>query len=338
MAIFKPKTQIKLVRAKENPIIKPKRAKWERRTYNPGAILIKDKIYILYRAEMAIGYASSLDGAHIKERLKQPIFIPKEKYDKSTGYPGAEDPRLVQIGKKIYMTYTLFEGDFSSMKMAITSIKVDDFLKKSWNWKKPVLMTPPGRRHKNIVLFPEKIKNKFAILHRISPKVSIKYVKDIDKYFNGKRHFTSVYKKVHRGNFWDTYLRGAGPPPIRTELGWLVLYHAIEEKEPHRFKVGAMILDFKDPTKILYRAHNPILAPDKPYENRPLRRGSRYKSGVVYASGAVVKDGTLLVYYGGADSVTCMASIPLEKLLSGLIQQDKELKEFKKKNKNKTKK
>ncbi|MDP9249710.1 MAG: hypothetical protein M3M85_04360 [bacterium] len=335
MAIFKPKTQLKLIRAKQNPIIRPKRAKWERRTYNPGVILIKDKIYILYRAEMTIGYASTEDGVHIKERLTQPIFIPTEKYDEHPGYPGAEDPRLVQIMDRLYMTYTLFEGDFSSIKMALTSIKVKDFLSKRWRWRQPVLMTPPGKRHKNVVLFPEKIKNKFAILHRISPKVSIKYVKDIDKYFNGKRYFTSVYKKVRRNNSWDTYIRGAGPPPIRTDLGWLLLYHAIDEREPHRFKIGAMILDFKDPTKILYRSHNALLAPDKSYENRSIRPGSRYKSGVVYASGAVVKNGTLLVYYGGADSVTCVASIPMKKLLLGLVKQDQEFKESKKRNKNK---
>ena len=91
-----------------------------------------------------------------------------------------------------------------------------------------------------------------------------------------------------------------------------------------------MILDFKDPTRILYRSHNPILAPDKPYENRRWRKG---KSGVVYASGAVVKEGILYVYYGGADHVVCVASIPLAELLEGLQKQDTEFKEFKKKNK-----
>ena len=329
--IFRPKTKVKLTRARANPIIRPRRYKWEARTYNPGAIFLGGRIHILYRGEAAIGYAATKDGTRIIERLTRPIFVPKERYDKnSKGYPGAEDPRLVRIGERIYMTYTQFEGDFSSIKMALTSIRTRDFLKKKWNWRKPVLMTPPGKRNKNVMLFPEKIKNKFAILERISPKISIKYVKDLYKFFNGKRFLKNGYRKVHRYNFWDTWLRGAGAPPIRTELGWLLLYHAIEKRQRRRFKLGAMILDFKDPTRILYRSYNPILAPDKPYENRRWKKG---KSGVVYASGAVVKEGILYVYYGGADHVVCVASIPLAELLEGLQKQDTEFKEFKKKNK-----
>jgi predicted GH43/DUF377 family glycosyl hydrolase len=74
-----------------------------------------------------------------------------------------------------------------------------------------------------------------------------------------------------------------------------------------------MILDSKDPTKILYNSKTPILEPDLWYENEG------YKSGVVYSCGAVVKDGKLFVYYGGADKVSCVATADLEKFLKELI-------------------
>ncbi len=316
--MVKKKSGIQLKRAKNNPIIKPRRYKWEWRTLNPGVILLQGKIHILYRAGSAVGYAATHDGEKITERLSRPIYIPKEKYDEGKGYTSAEDPRLTRIGNRIYMTYTSFEGDFSSIKMAFTSIKVADFLKKKWNWREPVLMTRPGQRHKNFVIFPKKIKNKIAILHKIAPKIEVKYLDNLDKYFNGKRFIKSVYRKTLRHKVWDSYVRGAGPPPLKTELGWLLLYHAIQKKDPRRFKLGAMILDIKNPTKILYRSVGPILAPDKPYENRFRRKGSKGKSGVVYATGAVIKDSKLFVYYGGADSVVCVASVNLDDLLNSL--------------------
>lgn len=303
---------LQLKRASSNPIIKPRQYAWEKSgTFNAGAILLDGTIHILYRTSAGIGYAATNDGEKIVKRLPRPVYILKEKFDKNNGYPGAEDPRLTRIGNRIYMIFTSFEGDFGSIKIGFTSISVKDFLAKNWRWKKPALMTRPGQRHKNFVLFPEKIKNKIAILHKISPKISIKYIESPDVYFNGTRFIKSVYKKTLRRDAWDSWVRGAGAPPIKTDLGWLVLYHAIEKKEPRRFKLGAMILDLKNPAKILYRSRGPILAPDKPYENKG-------KPGVVYCCGAVVKDGILFVYYGGADRVVCVASVKLTILLDDL--------------------
>ena len=68
--------------------------------------------------------------------------------------------------------YTAFDG-WGSVRIALTSIGLTDFLKKDWQWKKPTLISPPGEIHKNWVLFPEKINGKFAILHSISPDILI---------------------------------------------------------------------------------------------------------------------------------------------------------------------
>ncbi len=321
------KKLVQLRRAKENPIIKPTRRFWEAKgTFNAGVAQVGGKIHILYRAfsrnnRSTIGYAVTKNGFKITERLRHPVYISEQDFKplkpsrKKEVPASAEDPRLVKIGSRIYMSYTIFAGDFSSIKVALTSISVKDFLNKKWNWSKPILMTDPNKRHKNLVLFPQKIKGKFAILTRISPKISIKYIKNLEKYFNGKRFIEHEYKKVFRKQFWDSWTRGAGPAPIKTRAGWLVLYHAIDKTEPFRFKLGAMILDSKNPTKILYRSSHPILAPDAIYENIG-------KPGIVYSCGAIVKKGVLFVYYGGADRVLCVATVKLKDLIKDLKEKN----------------
>jgi predicted GH43/DUF377 family glycosyl hydrolase len=303
------KSSIQLKKHVKNPIIKPNAINvWESdATFNPAALNIKDKIHLLYRAIgnsglSVFGYASSEDGFLISERLNDPAYVaPKipdvskkilpthSLYVSGDSWAGCEDPRLTQIGDRIYMTYVSFDG-YHSPGVALTSINTNDFLDKNWKWRKPILISKPGEIQKNWVLFPEKINGKYAILHSITPNISIEYVDDLDKedliIESNKRPGKDEYR-------WDNIVRGAGAPPLRTKYGWLVLYHAMDKRDPNKYKVGAMILDNDDPTKILYRSQNPILEPSFDYENNGA------KAGVVYVCGAVIKDDTLFVYYGG---------------------------------------
>ena len=317
---------VKLERNINNPIIKPSFYPWESKaTFNPSAFESNGKIHIVYRAigeddSSVIGYASSYDGLNIEERPTHSIYqrfhqVVKigEPIDYISGGGwggGCEDPRLTLLEDTVYMLYTAFDG-WGSVRIAMTSIKLEDFKKKKWNWEKPVTISPPGEINKNWVLFPEKINGKFAILHSISPEVMIEFVDNLN-YFNGKNFIYSINQSDTRWQLREKGIRGVGPSPIKTKLGWLVLYHAIEDNDPNRYKLFAMILDKNDPTKILYRSKKPILEPDAYYENEG------YKSGVIYSCGAVIKDGTFFVYYGGADMVTCVASIELDELLESL--------------------
>jgi predicted GH43/DUF377 family glycosyl hydrolase len=99
---------------------------------------------------------------------------------------------------------------------------------------------------------------------------------------------------------------------LKTKRGWLLFYHAISENDPGRYKLGAMLLDLNEPTKILHRSTAPVLSPDETYENHG-------KPGVVYACGAVVQGDTLFIYYGGADKVVCVATTPLETFVNALV-------------------
>src|SRR3989344_4152163 len=325
----KKKTPLDLKRSLQNPIIQPTEHAWESKaTFNPTAFQHDGKIHIIYRAigdtdNSVLGYAESRNGSTIQESFPRPVYyhfisrnkdksIPAISYSSGGGWGGGcEDPRITLLGDKVYMLYTAFDG-WGSVRIALTSISLNDFLDKCWNWKEPVLISPPGEIHKNWVLFPEKIKGKYAILHSLSPHIMIDYFKSLEE-LDGSKFIESV----HQGHpLWmkrDMLVRGVGPTPIKTKYGWLVLYHAMENANPNQYKLWAMMLDLDNPEKILYRSIQPILEPDSAYENYG------FKAGVVCSCGAVVKDGKLFVYYGGADTVSCVATADLDKFLKELV-------------------
>ncbi len=322
-----------LERFQENPIISPKgNSSWESKaTFNPAALFSDGKIHLLYRAigdddVSVLGYAVSSNGFDVDEKLPYPAYSQNatlEDIEKTFSTPlcygsgggwsgGCEDPRLALIDNDVFLTYTAFDG-WGSIRMALSSISLKDFCKRNWKWKRPVFISPPGEVHKNWVLFPEKINGKYAVLHSISPYVLIDYVDNL-KEFDGTKFIRSYYHgRSGRKEEWDNWVRGAGPTPIKTKYGWLVLYHAMDDGDPNRYKLGAMLLDLNDTTKILFRSKSPFLEPDETYENDGL------KAGVVYCCGAVVSGEQLFIYYGGADTVTCAASINLEKFLRELM-------------------
>ncbi|MBI1839182.1 MAG: glycosidase [Candidatus Colwellbacteria bacterium] len=313
----------------QNPIISPKAENgWEAwQTFNPGAVLLNDKVHFIYRAIgedglSRLGYAVSSDGFRIDERSPYPVYEHRlnrypfnfMSFASGGSWGGAEDPRIVRVlGEDIlYMTYTACD---EGLGVALTSIKVKDFLKKKWNWEPAVLISKPGEVHKNWVIFPEKISGKYAILHSINPEVSITYVDDLK--FDDGNYVSSFHGGKVRKNCWDSWVRGAGPPPIKTKEGWLLFYHAIDKRDQGRYKVGAMILDLNDPTKVLHRSIEPILEPDEEYEN------NGFKAGIVYASGAVVKDGKIFVYYGCSDSYIGVAYADFEEFMEALKKEMK---------------
>jgi predicted GH43/DUF377 family glycosyl hydrolase len=336
--VKKPEQTIKLKRPAQNPIIKPSNYSWESKaTFNPAAFQDGDKIHIVYRAiggddSSALGYAYTYDGLTIDGRptyhIYKRTFYPDENatkidYISGGGWSGGcEDPRVVLIDDVVYMIFTAFDG-WGSVRIGLTSISLSDFQNKKWNWKKSVLISPPGEINKNWVIFPERINGKFAIMHSFYPNILIDYFDSLDE-LDGKKFIKSNNTRpVDYTRGWDSWFRGVGPSPIKTKYGWLILYHAMDYRNADRYRMGAMLLDLNDPTKILHRSKSPILEPEEDYEN------NGHKWGVIYSCGAVVKNGELFVYYGGADKFVCVASIKLQDLINDLID-DKEFKLTKK--------
>ncbi len=320
---------LSLDKPKTNPLISPKSEnKWEAfTTFNPAAIYENGKVHILYRAQgfdytSVVGYASSADGLSVDERHDKPCYVPKESFEATGnpsivvdeftsggGYGGCEDPRLTRIGDRIYMTYVAFNG-WSEPRIALTSISVEDFLNHRWFWEKPVLISSPGIIDKSAVIFPEKVNGKYVILHRVFPDILMDFVDSLE--FDGSTWLKGEYRIKIRPDHWDSRKIVAGAPPIKTDAGWLLIYYTVDERDDRRYKIGAMLLDLADPRIVLHRTINPILEPNERYENEG------FKAGVAYPCGAVVIRERLFVYYGGADTVVCVATAHLPTFLADL--------------------
>lgn len=306
-----------LVRFEENPIISPiKEHSWESKyTFNAGAILLEDKVHILYRAmgdddTSVLGYASSIDGLNITDRLTQPVYLPREQFELKhrPGFSGCEDPRLTMIGNTVYMCYSAYDG-INPPRIAMTAIKSEDMVNKNWNWTTPKLISAPGVDNKDSCIIPEKSHDKYMIFHRIPPCIWMDLVSDLE--FGDNRWLGGHLVMGPRVNSWDNSKIGLNGPPIKTSDGWLLLYHGVSKKDL-KYRMGAALLDLKNPLKVLARLPNPILEPYTWYENQG------YREGTVFSNGQIVKDGILYVYYGGADKYTAVAYMPLNLLLQTL--------------------
>lgn len=304
----------KFERSDENPILEPlKEHMWESKAiFNPAAIYLDGKVHILYRAmsddnTSTIGYATSTDGIHIDYRHPLPIYTPRETFEHKlipNGNSGCEDPRATVFGDRIYMLYTAYNGRIPP-GVAFTSISVKDFLDKNWNWTKPVVISPDGMDDKDAGLFPEKINGKYVIIHRLNLDMDLSFHDDLD-FTKGQKLEEHRWVRTRKG-MWDSVKVGLSAPPIRIKEGWLVIYHGVSEDGIYR--VGAILCDHNDPTKILNRTEEPIFEPETKYEKDGI------VNNVVFPCSAVVIKDILYIYYGGADTVLGVATIPLEKII-----------------------
>lgn len=313
------KTRAVFERAPKNPVLLPDpEHAWEAKgVFNPGAIRAGGKSHILYRAlsnndTSVLGYASSRDGMTIDERGTEPAYQPRESFEMRAGggYSGCEDPRLTRIEDAIYMFYTAVDGA-NPPRVAITSIGYRDFLAKRWNaWAVPKLISPPGIDDKDACVFPEKIGGKYVVLHRIQPSIDINFFDDL-RFEDGKLLTQGPFILPRKG-MWDDQKIGLNTVPIRTEKGWLVLYHGVSS-EGSVYRLGAALLDLGHPEKVLARSDAPLFSPEMEYERIGI------VPNVVFPCGAVVKGGKVIIYYGGADRVVGVASMRLMDILKGLV-------------------
>ncbi len=302
------------LRVKENPILKPiPTHSWESRAvFNAASFELDGNIYILYRAmgdddTSVIGLAITKNGIKINERLPEPVYVPREDFEKKShpGNSGCEDPRVTVIGNTIYMAYTAYDGNHAT-RVALTSISTKDFLARKWTkWQKPVLTTPDNINDKDTCLLPEKITGKYMFMHRIDPLMCADFLDSLD--FSKNRLTRCIEIMGPRAGMWDSVKIGIAGPPIKTDIGWLLIYHGVSRTSTYR--LGAALLDLKNPSIVLSRTVDPILEPLETYETEGVIPRA------VFSCGAVLRGDTLFVYYGGADTVLCVAKISLKKLI-----------------------
>lgn len=314
--IPKTKDRVTIERYSGNPIITAiADHKWESfATFNPAAIYEDNKVFILYRTNdhqyhSFVGMAVSSDGLRIDERLINPIYAPREDFEirNEPGNSGCEDGRVVKIGDRFFMTYTAYTG-YTPPRIAITSISVSDFLGRAWNrWDQPKLISPPGIDDKNCCVLPELYDNKYVFFHRLQPCIWMDYTDDIN--FGKERFLSGKVVMTPRVNSWDSEKIGIGGPLIKTDDGWLMIYHGVSKRD-YNYRLGAALFSLEDPIHLIARLDYPILEPDAWYENEGQR------AGTVFACGNIVKDGQIFIYYGGADQVVCVGTVGLKELLN----------------------
>jgi predicted GH43/DUF377 family glycosyl hydrolase len=307
-------------RSAANPIITPDPAHdWERlATFNPAAIDLGGKVHLLYRAmstdnTSVMGYANSVDGVTIAERLPEPVYGPRADFEMKKipgGNSGCEDPRLTLIGRRIYMCYTAFDG-IGPPRVAVSSIAAKDFLDHRFKWDEPRLITPYGIDDKDTCLFPEKINGKYFLLHRIGTDICGDDLDSLD--FDKEKVNKCIVVFGPRPGRWDGEKVGISAPPIKTKKGWLLLYHGVSTGH-HTYRVGAVLLDLKDPTAVLARSTDPIFEPEASYEREGIVKN------VVFPCGMAVRDGQLHIYYGAADQVTGVATMDLATIVDSLAR------------------
>jgi len=310
----------KMERYPGNPIIVPKQEnQWEAKAvFNPAALYLDSKIHLVYRAmsednTSVMGYAVSSDGFTIDERLDKPIYVPRDTLELkgvSNGNSGCEDPRLTIIQDTIYMLYTAYRGD-REPRVALTSIAKDDFLNRIWKWTIPKIISPPGMDDKDAALFPDKINGQFALLHRLGVNIWLDLRGNLDfdndKWLDGKEIITP------EDDVKGTFKVGIAGPPLRTEKGWLLLYHGVTDHDSAKYHLTAAILDLYDPSRVLAVSDAPILEPEMPYEKEGI------VSNVVFPCGNILKNELLIVYYGAADKVIGIATMRLNDLLNQIL-------------------
>lgn len=308
-----------MVRHEKNPVLTPpQNLPWAKKAvFNPTAVDLKGKVHIVYRAmsddnTSVMGYMASKDGYKIDEKLDEPIYVPREPYEGKgipNGNSGCEDGRLTQIGDRIYLLYTAYNG-IEAPRVAVSSINEKDFLAKKWDWSKPELVSPPGVDDKDACLFPDKINGKYIIIHRINGVICADYINSLDFKKEKTNSCTELFGP--RKGMWDSKKVGLAGTPLKTKYGYIMLYHGISEDGTYR--LGAALLSLKDPMVVLGRTNAHILEPQMPYE----MHGQVGK--VVFPCGAVIRKGRVIIYYGGADSVIGIASVKLDDLVSSLTK------------------
>ncbi|HOB09712.1 MAG TPA: glycosidase [Limnochordia bacterium] len=299
----------KLERISNSPVLEPRRENpWERGAVFNTAVVYKDGyIHLLYRASdrdfaalrdelprgdkrfcSVIGLAKSRDGISF-ERQPEPVFTgsgPQEAW-------GVEDPRVTKIGDTYYMVYTGFGGrGWSDHRISLASSKnlVD--------WERHGVML--DEVNKDGGLLADKINGKYVLFHRREPHIWVAFSDDLKTWCDHQIVMTTL------PNGWESKKIGIAGEPILIEQGYLMIYHAVDDR--HVYRLGAALLDRRDPTKVLKRLPEPILEPELPWE----REGN--VPNVVFSCGQVVHNGYLYVYYGAADTVIGAARVALSEI------------------------
>ena len=293
-------------RYKGNPILTKKDVPYPVETVHNAAVIKHEGRYImLFRSHLRngrsiIGMAQSDDGYQFQVS-SEPFITPSEdglwaEYEAF----GVEDPRVSKVDGEYLITYSAY----SRHGVRIALAKTKDFK----SLEKIAFITQADYR--NVVIFPEKINGMYVRLDRPHSEISpwsIWITRSPDLIHWGESQVVMKPEAYH----WDEMKIGPGAPPMRTAKGWLSIYHGVfPTMDGAIYRLGLALHDLEDPSKILAIGDSWILQPEDPWEV------SGYVHNVVFTCGAVPEeDGSVKIYWGGADTVMCVGVAQMDDLL-----------------------
>lgn len=213
---------------------------------------------------------------------------------------GIEDCRVAEISGVFHLTFT----EVSESGVGVGLITTHDWK----TFERHGMILPP--HNKDCALFEEKISGKFWCLHRPSGTDlggNFIWLASSPDLLHWGGHTCIAHT---RPNMWDSGRIGAGASPIRTEKGWLMIYHGATPA--HRYCLGAILLDLENPTKVLARSREPIMQPEMDYET------CGFFGEVIFTNGHIVDGDRIRMYYGAADAVVCGADLSVREILDHL--------------------
>ncbi len=337
---------------KEGVILKPTKLNFENKgVLNPTCFQEGNYVHMFYRAVRkdgvsSIGYCKLEGPLKVIERSKKPLLYPEFNYDRR----GLEDPRITFLNNKYYLFYTVYDGYNARAAYAVSTdlknfykqcvitpdisydVAEDIFrhsktkhkkLKDRYFFFESYYKDKVGKDvllwEKDVILFPEKFNGKFALLHRILPDIQVIYFKDFKDltlhYWKNYLKNLSKYIVLSSKYWYESRNIGGGATPIKTNKGWLLIYHAVEDANKGRvYRASAALLDKKNPLKLIGRLKYPLFSPEETWE----RKGD--VDDVVFPTGTAVFGKKLYIYYGAADTKIAVASVNLKELLSELLK------------------
>lgn len=325
--------------------------------FNPAVIAHDQNIHVFYRAVRkgnysSIGYAMLDHPINVVVRYPKPILIPEFDYEQH----GIEDPRIVRIEDQFLMTYSAYDGrnvlgalavsydlrKFEKRGVIVPKITyeafkrlleccenlIDKYLYHYRMFLEHGLKDELAKKllvwDKNVVFFPRKINGKYAMLHRLHPGIQIVYFNSLDdltpEFWEQYLMNLSNYIVLDPELPYESSHIGAGAPPIETDDGWVLIYHAAQSMpEGLVYHAAAVLLDKDNPQQVIGRLHEPLLSPQFRWEKKG------YVNNVIFPTGTVLQGDDLFIYYGATDTRIAVARLSLQQLLSELKAYNHEL-------------
>lgn len=260
---------------------------------DPRGFSYKGRDYLTTLSHLRLAWSD--DGIHFKVDEK-PTLLGQGDYENF----GIEDCRVELVDGRYRLTYSA-ASDFGCGVGLISTADWKTF-------ERHGLIFPP--HNKDCALFPEKIGGRYWALHRPSGI-------DLGGHFiwvGSSRDMLDwggyACVATTRAGAWDSQRVGAGAAPIRTERGWLAIYHGADSSS--RYCLGGLLMDLDNPARVLARSAKPLMEPDAEYEQKG------FFGHVVFTNGHVVRGDEVFIYYGASDTVVCGARASIAGMLETL--------------------